>query len=245
MSSRPLSEPRRPCLIVSPSALTHVGSPTMQWSNSSPLASAQSRSLTVPLTAGPSSSPVMRKLIEPCKRRLGDEAQGGGDGGGDAALHVAGAAAKKLAVGDLGRERIEPPALDVAGRDDVGMAGENEIGPPGPEPRVEVQDRRRPGGLEGDELGCESSPGQEIAQIGQRPAVLRRHRATADQRARDLEREWAVRRHGPSAPTVRRAATSAAFRAPARPSRGRRRRSAARCWREGARARCSGCASRP
>ena len=82
----------------------------------------------MPLTAGPSSSPVTRKLIEPVKRPLGDEAQGGGDRGGDAALHVAGAAAPELAVGDLAGERIEPPARDVAGRHDVGVAGEDEIG---------------------------------------------------------------------------------------------------------------------
>ena len=117
----------------------------------------------MPLTAGPSSSPVMRKLIEPANGRPGDEAQGGGDSSGDAALHVAGAAAPELAVGDLGGERIEPPSLNIAGRDDVGVAGEHEIGPPAPEPRVEVQDRRRPRRLERDELGRESGPRQEIA----------------------------------------------------------------------------------
>ena len=76
------------------------------------------------------------------KRPPGDEPQGGGDRGGDAALHVAGAAAPELAVGDLGGERIEPPSRGVAGRDDVGVAGEHEIGPPVSEPRVEVQNRR-------------------------------------------------------------------------------------------------------
>ena len=67
------------------------------------------------------------------KRPLGDEAQGGGHSGGDAAFHVARAAAPELAVGDLGRERIEPPAFNIAGRHDVGVAGEGEIGTPAPD----------------------------------------------------------------------------------------------------------------
>jgi len=44
------------------------------------------------------------------ERPPGDETQGGGDGGGDPALHVAGAAAPELAVGDFARKRVEPPA---------------------------------------------------------------------------------------------------------------------------------------
>ena len=87
------------------------------------------------------------------KRPLGDEAQGGGHSCGDAAFHVARAAAPELAVGDLGREGIEPPARDLAGRDDVGVAGEDEIGPPAPVPSMQVQDRRRPRRLERDQLG--------------------------------------------------------------------------------------------
>ena len=35
------------------------------------------------------------------ERPLRDEAQGGGDGGGDPALHVAGAATPELAIGDF------------------------------------------------------------------------------------------------------------------------------------------------
>ena len=55
-----------------------------------------------------------------CERALGDEAQGGGDRGGDAALHVAGAAAPELAVGDFARKRVEPPdALSPGGTTSV------------------------------------------------------------------------------------------------------------------------------
>ena len=87
----------------------------------------------------------MRKLIEPANGALRDEAQRGRDGGGDAALHVAGAAAPELAVGDLGGERIEAPARRIARRHDVGMAGEDEIRRSGPVPGVEVEHVRRPG----------------------------------------------------------------------------------------------------
>ena len=62
------------------------------------------------------------------ERAFGDETQGGGDRGGDAALHVAGAAAPELAVGDFARERVEPPDRFIARRHDVGVAGEGEIG---------------------------------------------------------------------------------------------------------------------
>jgi hypothetical protein len=48
---------------MSPSAYGLVGSPRMQWSNVSPRAAAHASSLTVPLTAIPSSSPVIRKAI--------------------------------------------------------------------------------------------------------------------------------------------------------------------------------------
>ena len=99
-------------------------------------ARAHSSSLAVPLTAGPSSSPVTRKLIEPvdgalrrsaarrraqrrrrpsCRRRRGP----------------------RLTVRDLAGERIEPPSR-IARRHDVGMAGEDEIGPRRPEARVEI-----------------------------------------------------------------------------------------------------------
>ena len=46
-----------------------VGSPSMQASKRSPRSRAQSSSLAVPLTAGPSSSPVIRNEIEP---RIGE-----------------------------------------------------------------------------------------------------------------------------------------------------------------------------
>src|ERR1700733_9050053 len=68
------------------------------------------------------------------------------------------------------------------------MAGEGKIGPRSAEPRIKVEDRGRSRRVERDELGGETGPPQEIAQIGQRAAVGRRHRGKSDERARDVER---------------------------------------------------------
>ena len=59
--------PRRPILIMSPSAVAEVGSPTRQASMVSPRCASHSSTFLVPLIATPSSSPVIRKLIEPVK----------------------------------------------------------------------------------------------------------------------------------------------------------------------------------
>ena len=101
----------------------------MQWSNFSPRAAAHSSSLTVPLTATPSSSPVMRKEIEPfgLPPRGGEMIEHRRQHAGDRALHVDGAAAEQDAVGDLAGERRMPPARLVARRHHVGMAGEDEM----------------------------------------------------------------------------------------------------------------------
>ena len=59
--------PRRPILIMSPSASAEVGSPTTQASSTSPRCRSHSSTFFVPLTATPSSSPVINRLIEPAK----------------------------------------------------------------------------------------------------------------------------------------------------------------------------------
>ena len=98
--------PRRPILTMSPSFTGQVGSPTRQKSGIWPLASIHSSTLTVPSTAGPSSSPVISRLIEPFGRTVGQVLRRGRDEGGDRALHVAGAAAVQHAVAHLAAERI-------------------------------------------------------------------------------------------------------------------------------------------
>ena len=77
----------------------------------SPRSLSQSSTFWVPLIATPSSSPVMRKLIEPVKfgAALGEKSFGGGDKGGDRALHVDRAAPAQHAVLDHRGERVERP----------------------------------------------------------------------------------------------------------------------------------------
>ena len=194
--SRPVSDPRRPCLIVSPSAFTLVGSPTMQWSKVSPFARAQSSSFAVPLIDGPSSSPVTRKLIEPLKRALATKPSAAATAAATPALHVAGPAAPEAAVGDFGRERGKAPARRVSRRHDVGMAGEGEVRRFRSEAGVEVEDVRRPGRGEGHELGREScfrrAGREDRAAPRRRPASPRERRS---KRARWRERwgAWRVR----------------------------------------------------
>ena len=59
--------PRRPIFIMSPKRLELVGSPTTQASIVSPRSASRFSIFTVPLTAGPSSSPVISRLIAPPK----------------------------------------------------------------------------------------------------------------------------------------------------------------------------------
>ena len=63
---------------------------------------------------------------------LRDEALGGGDHGGEAALHVGGAATVQDAVADDRLERIGLPLLARSGRHDIGMTGEAQHRPPLP-----------------------------------------------------------------------------------------------------------------
>jgi hypothetical protein len=67
-TSVPLSEPRRPTLTVSPIVSALLGSPSTQWSKVSPRSAAHWTSFTVPFTAMPSSSPVIRNEIDPFGR---------------------------------------------------------------------------------------------------------------------------------------------------------------------------------
>src|SRR5215208_6257281 len=101
--------PRRPIFIMSPKCFELVGSPTTQASIVSPRSASFLSILTVPLTAGPSSSPVIKRLIEPPKSRPRQETRAGLGEGRDRALHVGGAAAEQIAARQLGRERADGP----------------------------------------------------------------------------------------------------------------------------------------
>ena len=188
MTIRPLSEPRRPGLIVSATVSTEVDSPEDAMVERFPLGEGPVDKLDGAVDCGALFVASDEEADRACERPLAGETRGGGDRGGDAAFHVAGAAAPELTVRDFPRERIEPPARPIAGRHDVGVAGEGKIGLGRAEPRIKVENRRRSRRLERHELGRETGLAQELAQIGQSAAVDRRHRRKADERACDLKR---------------------------------------------------------
>ena len=162
---------------MSPRRAGLVGSPRMQWSKRSPRACAHCSSLTVPLTAGPSSSPVTRKPIEPAKRRRRrEEGERRRHHRGDAALHVDGAAPVEHAVRDHRRRRVVAPAPPVAGRHDVGMAGEQETGAAVADAGIEVVDVGRARLAEGH-AGRTAKPASPEHAAPRRP-VRRPHAAS-------------------------------------------------------------------
>ncbi len=109
----------------------------------------------------------------------------GGDRAGDAALHVDRAAAVKLAVVDLGRERRMAPARLVARRHHVGVAGDDEIGRFRAKPRIEVFDVGGARLAEGHAVDGETGRLQRLFENAKRAAFRRRHRRTAQQVAGD------------------------------------------------------------
>ena len=120
-----------------PADLDHVAELLARWSArrrrrhraSRRAPASQSSTLRVPLIAAPSSSPVIRKLIEPAKSRprAARNCSAAAAKAAIAALHVDRAAAAQRAVSHLAAERVERPGFEIARRHDVGMAGEAEI----------------------------------------------------------------------------------------------------------------------
>ncbi len=165
-----------------------LGSPRMQWSNFSPRSAAQCRSLMVPLTAMPSSSPVIRSDSEPSfglPPLAATWSSAAATKQAMRALHVDGAAAVKPTTRDLAAERRMLPRRLVARRHHVGMAGEHEIGFFVADPREQVLDRRGAGLGKRHAVNGKSRFRQQLLQIGERPTLLRRDRPAADKIASD------------------------------------------------------------
>ena len=143
----------------------------------------------MPLTAGPSSSPVMRKPIEPCRRGR----------------------ARRTSTRPRPPRRRRPSCRRRRGpraaprrrspRTDRSASARNrpearrrcarrrrEFGAPRSEAGVEIEHVRRSRRREGHELGGKSGARENFAQIGQRAGVVRGHRRKGDQRAGDVER---------------------------------------------------------
>jgi hypothetical protein len=126
---------------MSPSRSRLDGSPTRHQSIFSPRASSRSMTALVPSFAGPSSSLVMRKAIEPARAGMaGQVLLAGHHHGREAGLHVGRAAAPQLAVALGGNEGLRAPGLHRAGRHHVGVAREAEQGTLAPQPRPEIID---------------------------------------------------------------------------------------------------------
>ncbi len=121
-----------------------------------------------------------------------EEARRGGDETGDRALHVGGAAAIERAVEHLAAERIDRPALEIARRHDVGMAGEAEIAARVAAARVEIEDRRGAFLRELDNVAGKAQPFERLGEERDRALVLRRHGRPADERGGEFDR---VERH--------------------------------------------------
>ena len=152
--STPLSEPRRPFLIVSPSRDVDVGSPMMQASIGSPRARSSSTTAAVPIDAGALFVGRQQQCDRAAVRRHSrGEPLGGRDHRGHRHLHVRGAAAEEVSVALGRRERIARPAIDRARRHDVDVPGQADERRGRAAPRPEVADRAAIDPLAG-EAGC-------------------------------------------------------------------------------------------
>ena len=109
-------------------------------------------------------------------------AGGGGDHGGERALHVGGAAADDEAIFHFGGKRILAPASQIAGRHHITVAGERKVwpGPPG-QRGEEIIHRAIRFVAEGQAGAGKAQPGQRPFQHVQRAFIGRRDAGAADQ----------------------------------------------------------------
>jgi hypothetical protein len=133
--------------------------------------------------AGPSSSPVMSRLMAPGRWPLRCHE------GGDGALHVGGAAAEQLAVAQLGGERVGRPGRLVAHGNDVGVACEAEVaGTVAADAGIEVVDVRRVRRAECQAMAGEAEAFERILQDVERARIRRRDARAANQIAGQFDR---------------------------------------------------------
>ena len=126
--SRPLKLPRRPILMVSPSAFSLEGSPTRHQSMRF-LALAQHFDHAARAVHGRAFLIAGDQERDACRDASGyrpDELLAGGQHGGEAALHVGGAPAVQQAVANDRHEGIAAPFIQRPRRHHVGVAGEAE-----------------------------------------------------------------------------------------------------------------------
>ena len=168
--------------MVSPSLSTQLGSPTRQWSGTWPLSRIHCSTFTVPLMAGPSSSPVMRNEIEPLNLpAVCQEVDGGSGKGRDRTLHVGGATAEDEAIGNVGGKGRMRPALSMAFGHHIGVAGKTEMRSAGADAGEEIIDVGRAFVLEDQPVADEAVAREQVFEIGESAALGRRHGLAADQ----------------------------------------------------------------
>ncbi len=136
----------------------------------------------MPNVAGPSSSPVMIRLSVPGSPSR-DVAFGGGDEGGDAALHVGRAAPGQPAALDARFERLPPRP----GGDDVGVAGEGEVRRAGADGGEQVGDRAVGRGAVVEAVDGEADMVERRRQHVLRTAVERGDAGAGDQPGGEVE----------------------------------------------------------
>ena len=173
-----LIEPRRPTLTMSPKVSADVGSPTTQWSMTSPSAASASTTSRVPWVATPSSSPVIRNEIEPVTLPA---AMASAQAAAKAAMALFMSTAPRPistpSTTSAPKASFDQAAASPTGHN-VGVAGEAEIGPGGAVAGVEVLDLAELHPPTG-----ETQPLQGVLDDGHRAGVGGGHRRAADQLA--------------------------------------------------------------
>ena len=165
-----------------------VGSPTRQTSIFSPRSASQSRTLVVPLTAGPSSSPVISRLrltSSPSWTARNRDAAATKHAIG--ALHVSGATTDQDAVFKRRIERIDRPIAGVSRRYDVGVTGKTEIPTLIAVACIKIVDRFGARFLEGQPVAGKTQAIKRLLQYAERPGVHRRNAWTPNQVDRELD----------------------------------------------------------
>jgi hypothetical protein len=167
----PLSEPRRPTLMLSPTRAVALGSPTMAKSKRCPhglgpghqLVGAVDRVGFLVIGDGERDGAFVGAAI-------GNGRRHGRDEGSDAGLHVGRTATVDRAIDDLGGEGRMSPGSDVAGRHHVGMPGEQQVPANRAARREEVVDRVGSIALEAQRWQRESEREKRASSTSSTPA---------------------------------------------------------------------------
>jgi hypothetical protein len=118
---------------------------------------------------------------------LCDKAQSRRHHGGDTALHIDGAPAKKKPVFKDAAKRVMPPQRQVPRRHHVGMSGEDQAGRAGADAGIKVLNVRRARRREDRPLNREARRLQHLAEQRERTTFRRSDGRAADQRLRELD----------------------------------------------------------